>query len=127
MREEAEDEDNDAVAYPEGIEQDAPDAGDVKWTPDEFVGMPGCTGHLVGVPDVASNAVPEQEGFGEHVGGVEAADAEGNDVVEGGCGADVDEADGARNARHDHDCVHGDGGVGLDLLCHLSNFIKRAV
>ena len=97
-------------------------------TPDEFVGVPGCARHLAWVPHVAADAVPEEEGFGEDVGCVEAADAEGDDVVEGGGGADVDEADGAGDAGHDHDCIQGDGGIGLDLFgLPLANFIKRAV
>ena len=116
LREEAEDEDYDPVSDPEGIEQYTPDTGDVEGAPDEFVGVPRGTRHLGGVQDVASDAVPEQEGFGEHVGCVETAHAEGNDVVEGGGGANVYEADGAGDAGHDHDGVHGDGGVGLDLF-----------
>lgn len=89
--------------------------------PDEFVGVPGCVCHLGGVKDGAAEAVVEEQGLGEDVRGVEAADAEGDDVVEGGGGADVDEADGAGDGGHDGDCVHGDRAIGLDLY----KFLKR--
>ena len=105
LRKEAEDEDDDAVADAEAVEEDAPDARDVEGAPDELVGVPGRVGHLVGVPDRAADAVPEEEGLGQDVGCVEAADADGEDVVEGGRRTDVDEADGAGYAGHDQDCV----------------------
>ena len=101
LRKEAENKHDDAVADAEAIQKNAPDSGHVEGTPDEFVGVPGCVGHLGGVPDGAAEAVPEEEGFGEDVGGVEGADADGEDVVEGGGGADVYEADGAGDAGHD--------------------------
>ncbi len=62
---------------------------------------------------------PEEQGFGNDVGSVEAADAEGNDVVEGGGGADVDEADEAGDEGGDEDGEEGDGVFGLDLLLML--------
>ena len=77
--------------------------------------MPDCAGHSRRVADGAADAVIEEEGFGEDVGGVKGADADGDDVVEGGGGADVDEANSAGDARHDHGCAEGDSGVGLDL------------
>ena len=113
--EEAEDEDDDAITDTEGVEKDAPHTGDVKGAPDEFVGVPRGAGHLIGVPDRSSDPVPEQEGLGQDVGGVEAADADGDDVVEGGCGTDVYEADGAGNASHDYNCVQWNRRALLDL------------
>ncbi len=56
-----------------------------------------------------------EERLGEDVGGVEAADGDGDDVVESSCGTDVDQADGARNAGHDNDCVHWDSRACLNL------------
>ena len=114
-RKEAEDENDDAVTDREGIEEDAPNTRDVKGAPDQFVGMPCCTGHLVRVTNGASDAMPQEHGFGDDVGCVEAADADGDNVVEGCRGTNVDQADGARYARHDHDCVQWDSGVFLDL------------
>lgn len=105
LRKEAEDEDNDTVTDAKGVEEDAPNTGDVKGAPDEFIGMPCRTGHLLGVADRSSNTMPKEEGLGEDVGSVEAADTHGNDVVEGCRGTNVDQADGARNAGHYHDCI----------------------
>ena len=123
LRKEAEDEDNDTIANTEAVQENAPDTGNVKGPPDELVGVPGRIGHLVGVADGAPDAVPEEEALGEDVGGVEAADADGEDVVERRCRTDVDEADGAGNARHDHDCVQRDGGVVLDLVVLRHQFL----
>ena len=85
----------------------------MKRTPDQLIRLAGIVGS--GVTDRARAAAPEEEGFGDDVGGVEAADAEGDDVVEGGGGADVDEADEAGDEGGDEDGEEGDGGFGLDL------------
>ena len=61
-------------------------------------------------------AVVEEEGLGDDVGGVEAGDTEGYDIVEGGGGADVDEADDAGGHGRDDDCVDRDRGAFLDLI-----------
>ena len=115
LREKAKDEDNDPIPHRKSIQQDPPNPRDVEGSPDEFVGVPGGAGHLVGMPNGAADTVPEEESFGEGVGGVEGADAEGDDVIEGGGGADVDETDDAGNGGHDEDCVHRDGRIGTDF------------
>ena len=112
---EAEDEDNDTIANTKGVEEDTPNAGDVKGAPDEFVGMPRRTGHLLRVADRSSDTVPKEEGLGEDVGSVEAADADGDDVVEGCRGTYVDQANGARNGGHHQDRIQRDSGVCLNL------------
>ncbi len=58
LREEAENEDNDTITHTKGVEQDAPNTRNVKGTPYKFVGMPRGTGHLAGVADRASDAMP---------------------------------------------------------------------
>ena len=103
LREEAENKDNDAVTNTEGIEKDAPDTRDVKGAPDEFIGLPRGARHLVGVFNGSSYAMPEKKSLGEDVRGVEAADANGDDIVESSCRADVDQTNGAGNGRHDDD------------------------
>ena len=60
-------------------------------------------------------SAPEEQALGNDVGGVETADAEGDDVVEGCGGADVDEADEAGDEGCYHDGEEGDCGFGLDL------------
>ena len=69
----------------------------------------------VAVRDVASEAATEQEGARDQVGGVEALQDEGDDVVEGGGAADVDHAQESGEARHDHDGDQGDRGPSADL------------
>ena len=65
--------------------------------------------------DGTRTSAPEEEAFGDDVGGVEAADAEGDDVVECGGRADVDEADEAGDDGCYHDREKRDCGFGLDL------------
>lgn len=78
--------------------------------PDELVSVPYAIGHLGGRANGATNAVVEEEGFGKDVGGVQRADAEGDDGIEGGGGADVDEADKTGDKGHDEDGVKWDRG-----------------
>lgn len=102
LREEAEDKDNNTITDTKSVEEDAADTRDVKRAPDEFVCMPRGTGHLTWMTNRASDAMPEKESFGNDVGSVEAADANRDDIVESGCGADVDQANGTRNRGHDN-------------------------
>ena len=95
LREEAENEDNDTISNAKSIEEDAPDPRNVKRAPDELVGMPRGTGHLTGVTNGSSDAVPKEESLGEDIGSVETADTNGDDIIESGCGADVDQTNGA--------------------------------
>jgi len=110
-----ENEENDCIPHTKGIEKDSPDTRDVERTPDQFVRVPGGAGHWARVADRSPHSVPEEERLGEEVGGVEAADADGDNVVERSCGTDVDQADGARTAGHDHECVHWDSGAWWNL------------
>ena len=121
LREEAEDEDDDAVTHTKRVEQDAPNTRDMEWAPDELVGVPGRTGHLAGVTDRPSDAMPKEEAFDEDVGRVEAADADGDDVVEGCCGTNIDQAYGAGHASHDKDCVQWDSGAYLNLFSRFNS------
>ena len=57
----------------------------------------------------------EEEGLGDDVGGVEARDAERYDVVKGGGGTDVYEANDAGCYRSNDDCVNWDGSAFLNL------------
>jgi len=115
LREKAEDEDNNAVADGKCIEQHAPDPRHVERTPDQLISVPGVTGHLIERSDRPADTVPEEEGLGENVGSVQAAHGDGDDIVECCGGADVDQADGARDASHDPDSVDGNSRVRLDL------------
>ena len=83
--------------------------------PDQLISLAVIVPDLASLPDAIRAAAPEEEGFRDDVGRVEAADAEGDDVVEGGGGADVDEADGAGDEGGDEDGEEGDGVFGLDL------------
>jgi len=117
---EAEEEDDAAEGERVQVDRDAEDAGQVKGAPDELARFASGVvegGFVRGAgANAAGEAAVEQEGFGDDVGCVEAADGEGDDVVEGGGGAEVDEADEAGDAGGDDDGVDGDGAAGLDLL-----------
>ena len=122
LREEAENEDNDAIPNTKGIEEDAPDSGNVERAPDELVSIPRGPGHLARVTDRSSNAVPKEESLCQDIRSVETANANGDDIIESGCGADIDQTDGTRNAGHDNDGIQWNSGVGLDLEnCFSSN------
>ena len=121
LRKEAENKDDDAIPNTKSIEKDAPDPGNVKRAPDELVSMPRGAGHLAGVTNRSSNAVPKEESLSEDVGSVETADTYGDDIIESGCGADVDQTNGTRDAGHDNDGIQWNGGVGLDLEDCLSS------
>lgn len=87
----------------------------MKGAPDKLSRFAGIVDAVAG-SDAAGDAAVEEETLGDDVGGVEGADAEGNDVVEGGGGAEVDEADEAGDAGGDDDGVDGDGAADLDLI-----------
>lgn len=108
---EAEDEHDNAVAHPEGIQQSDPDPRHVEWAQYQFVGMPRAAGHLARASDCSANTVPEYEDLGQNSRSVQAADADGNDIVEGRSGAYVDQADGAGHACHDPNRVEGNNRV----------------
>lgn len=118
--ENAENDHDDPIPDCKRIQQDPPDARDVEGAPDELVGVPGTVGHLGGRSDGAADAVVEEEGFSEDVGGVERAYAKGDDGVEGSGGADIDEADEARDKSHDEDGMEWDRGGRLDLQLSVS-------
>lgn len=124
--EEAEDEDDDAVPDPKGIEQYAPNSGYVEWTPYQLVRMPGGTSHLIGVSDIPHDTVIEEHGFGEGIGSVQAADTDGNHSIESSGGADIDQADRARHEGHYENGIQGYCGIFLYLHHSFSSVTKCA-
>ena len=126
LRKEAEYEDNDAIPNTKSIEKDAPDPRNMKRPPDEFVSMPCGAGHLGGVTNRSSDAVPKEESLGQDVRSVETADTNGDNIIESGCRADIDQTNGTRNAGHNNDGIQWNSGVGLDLEdCVSSNVTKN--
>lgn len=83
-------------------------------TPYEGAGLGGVVDVAPGA-DAAGAAAVEEEALGDDVGCIQVRDAEGDDVVEGGGGPDVDQADDAGGEGGDEDGVDGDGAAGLDL------------
>ena len=67
LRKEAENEDNDTIPNAKSIEEDAPYPGNMKRAPDELVSMPRGTGHLAGMTNRSSDAVPKKESLGKDV------------------------------------------------------------
>lgn len=74
---------------------------------------------LVG-KDEAGAAAVEEKRFGDDIGGIEGADAEGDDGVEGCGGAHIDEADEDSDEGGDDDGEGWDGGFGLELVLRVS-------
>ena len=89
-RPKAKEENDDPKRHRERIHQDPKDTRKPKRSPNKLVGFAGIVRDIARFADGTRASAPEQEAFGDDVGGVEAADAEGDDVVEGGRGADVD-------------------------------------
>jgi len=82
-RPKAEEKDNAAENQREQVDRNAPDPWEVKGAPDELSRFAGIVDAVAG-SDAAGDAAVEEETLGDDVGGVEGADAEGDDVVEGG-------------------------------------------
>ena len=111
----AEEENNNPKHHRERIDQDPKDTRKPKRSPNKLVGLAGIVRDVARFADGTRASAPEQEAFGDDIGGVEAADAQGDDVVKGGGGADIDEADEAGDDGCYHDGEEGDCGFGLDL------------
>jgi len=65
---------------------------------------------------LAANALDEDAGDGDHVGGHEGGDGEGIDCVESNRGADVDEGQENGDDKGNEDCVKRDVPSGFDLV-----------
>lgn len=74
---------------------------------------------LVGMDEAGAAAV-EEERFGDDIGGIEGAGAEGDDGVESGGGTDVYEGDEDDDEGGDDDGEGWDGGFGLELVLRVS-------
>ena len=88
-REETEYKDDNPKPHRERIHSDTENPGQVEGAPDEHAGLGGVVEMAAGA-DGAGAAPVEEEAFDDYVGKVEARYAEGDDVVEGGGGSDVD-------------------------------------
>ena len=141
-RPEAPEQDEENVDARVGVVDDAPDAGQVPGAPDELglghfargirggecgdefrdrfavFGAVGCVR-----VDLAGCASPEEEGAGDEVGGVEAGGGEGDEVFEGGGGADVDEGEEGGDDGDDGDGDYWDRGAGFDLAVGVSGTV----
>ena len=89
-RPKAKEENDNPKRHRERIHQDPKDTRKPKRSPNKLVGFAGIVRDVARFADGTRASAPEEEAFSDDVGGVEAADAEGDDVVEGGGGADVD-------------------------------------
>ena len=114
-RPKAEEENDNPKHHREHIHQDPEDTWKPKRSPKKLVSLAGIVRDVARFADGTRASAPEEEAFGDDVGGVEAADAEGDDVVEGGGRADVDKADEAGDDGCYHDGEKRNCGFGLDL------------
>jgi len=117
-RPETEENHNDHESAGDGVGDDAEDPWNAEGAPDELGagGVDGLVGEVCGGEgDGAGAAAPEEDGAGDEVGGVKACDSEGDDIVEGDGGADVDEGEEAGDEGCGGDGDDGDGGLGVQL------------
>lgn len=108
-------EDNNGEPDRKSIHQDAKDTRKTERSPNELIGLAGIIREVGHFANSTCAPAPEEKAFGDDIGSVETADAEGNDIVEGGGGANVDEADETGDEGCYDDGEEGDCGFGLDL------------
>ena len=120
-RPKAKKEDDNPKKHRESIDQDAEDTWKMKRTPDKLISPVRIVRDVGRFANGTCAPAPEEEALCDDVGCVETADAEGDDIVEGGGGADVNEADQAGNQGCYHDGQERDCSFGLDL----SGFVSR--
>ena len=99
----------------ESIHQNPKDTRQPKRSPNKLISLTGIVCDVARFADGTRASAPKEEAFGDDVRGVEAADAEGDEVVEGGGREDVDEADETGDEGGYHDGEEGDCCSGLDL------------
>lgn len=125
--EETEDENDDPKANRDNIDHDSEDAGKMEGTPYEGAGLSRVVNAVPGA-DPAGAAAVEEEALGDDVGCIEVSDTEGNDVVEGGRGSDVDQSNDTGGEGGDEDCIDRYGTASLDLCASwLTRSIKEHV
>ena len=114
-REKTKRENDDPISHRKGIQQDAPNAGDMERAPNQFVGMPAL---LVDVSRMLDGPwcapMPEQQRFRQNIGRIQRRHAHRDDGVERDRGPDVDQTDYATHQRHHHDRIQRDRRVVLD-------------
>ena len=89
----AEEENNEAESDTQCIVENAEDAGKTERSPDQGAGLGAVGWNFKWRSNRAGTAAPEEKRFHDDVGCVEGGDRKGDDGVEGGGGADVDESD----------------------------------
>lgn len=112
--EETEDENDGPKGDGDDVDGNAEDAGKMEGTPDEGARLGGVVDAAPGADSTGAAAVKE-EALGDDVGCIQVRDTERDDVVEGGCGPNVDQSDDTGGEGGDENGVDGDGAAGLDL------------
>ena len=87
----------------------------MKRSPDKPISLAYITRNVCRLSDSTGTSTPEEKALCDDVRSVEAAYTEGYDIVEGGGGADVDQADEAGDQRRYQDGEERDCGLGLNL------------
>ena len=77
-------------------------------SPNKLISLARITLDVRRFTDRTRASTPEQQAFGNDIRGVKTTDTEGDDVVEGRGGAEVDEADKAGNEGCYYDGEKGD-------------------
>lgn len=119
-RPEAEEHNHNQVHASEGVDRRSEPPADSPRAPDQLTGLKVDGRRVVrvvagGFADGASAPPPEKERAGGKVGGVEAGDGEGENVVEDHRGAEIDQGQEAGDNGRDRDGVEGDRCSWVDL------------
>ena len=102
------------------IDQDAKDTRKMERSPNELISLAGIVRYVGRFADSTCTPAPEEKALCNYIRGVKTADAEGDDVVEGGGGADVDEADETGDEGCYNDGEEWDCGFGFNLRGRIS-------
>lgn len=89
----------------------------MKWSPNKLISLACISRDVCRFTNSTCTSAPEEKALGNDVRSVETAHAKGDDVVESGGGADVDQTDEAGDEGCYDDGEEWDCGLRLDLQC----------
>lgn len=111
----AKEEYNDPETHSPNVDDNAKKTWKMKRSPDKLVSFACITRDVCHFADSTGTSTPEEKALDDDVRGVETAHAQGDDIVESGGGADVDQTDETGNEGCYDDCEERDRGLRLDL------------
>ena len=111
----AKEEDNNTETHCPGVDDDTENAWKMKRSPDKLISLARIICYVCHLSDSTGASAPEEKAFSDNVRSVETAYAQGDDIVERGGRADVDQPDETGDQGYYHDCKERDRGLRLHL------------